>query len=89
MDFEWDESKNGSNLAKHGVSFELVHEFDWERANLRVDDRKDYGEDRFMAYGPAGDGQLYVVVFTVRGARYRIISVRHFGRKDHLFYDRS
>lgn len=87
MDFEWDETKNRTNKAKHGVGFEIVHDFDWDRAGLRIDDRMNYGEQRILAYGPIAAGGLYVVAFTPRDGKYRIISVRPFGRKDHRFYE--
>lgn len=87
MEFEWDETKYQTNLAKHRVGFELVHVFDWESAGYRVDDRRDYGELRLLAYGSASDGGRYVIAFTPRNDRYRIISVRPFGRKDHRYYD--
>ena len=87
MEFEWDEAKNESNRIKHEVDFSIVHEFDWDRSSLRQDDRRNYGEDRLIAYGPASDGQLYVIVFTPRNGRYRIITARRFGRKDHRYYE--
>ena len=87
MEFEWDEAKNASNLAKHGVDFLLMTGFDWQRASFRVDDRREYGEQRVLGYGPAGDGQLYVMAFTMRDGRCRIISARRFGRKDSQFYE--
>lgn len=86
MEFEWDDAKNESNKAKHGIDFSLIEIFEWERASLRVDDRQSYGEERLIAYGPA-DGHLYVVVFTMRAAACRIISLRRFGRKDHQYYE--
>ena len=89
MDFEWDEAKNASNRAKHGVDFALALDFAWDRASIWPDDRRDYGEDRAIAYGEAADGQLYVIVFTWRGEAIRIISVRRFGRKDHLYYGKA
>jgi uncharacterized protein len=87
MDFEWDEAKNQSNLAKHGVGFDVAYGFDWDNAGYRLDDRFDYGEQRMLAYGIGQDGESYVVAFTIRNDTYRIISVRRFGRKDHRFYD--
>jgi uncharacterized DUF497 family protein len=39
------------------------------------DQRRDYGERRFVAVGEAG-GQVVTVVCTRRGNRYRIISAR-------------
>ena len=86
MEFEWDDAKNESNRAKHGIDFSLIAAFEWERASLRVDDRQNYGEERLLAYGPAG-GQLYVVVFTMRADTFRIISLRRFGRKDQQYYE--
>ncbi len=87
MEFEWDEAKNRSNLAKHGIGFESIADFDWDRAGLRNDDRRDYGEQRILAYGPIAGRGLHVVAFTIRGGRCRVISLRPFGRKDHQYYE--
>jgi uncharacterized DUF497 family protein len=40
------------------------------------DDRKDYGELRFISAGMLGD-RLVVIAWTPRGAARRIISMRH------------
>jgi uncharacterized DUF497 family protein len=85
MEFEWDEAKYRTNLEKHRIRFELVYKLDWHRMKARVDDRFDYGEERFVGYAPAGD-DWYVVIFVIRPVAYRIISLRKFGRKDHLHY---
>lgn len=87
MDFEWDAAKSASNLIKHQVGFEVVAYFDWDHAGLRVDDRRDYGEQRVLAYGPIAGRGLHVIAFTMRDETCRIISVRPFGRKDHRYYD--
>lgn len=89
MDFEWDEAKSASNRAKHGVNFELVRSFDWLGAIIELDDRADYGEDRFLARGVTMDGQGYSIVFTFRGSVVRIISVRPFNRKEHMRYGKN
>ena len=86
MEFEWDETKNQTNKAKHGVGFELASLFLWDRAIIRADTRRDYGEPRFIARGPAADGKGYHVAFTLRGSNVRIISVRRFSTKDYLRY---
>jgi uncharacterized protein len=80
MEFDWDPAKAASNLAKHGVSFELVHELDWDSASIRVDARKAYGEVRLLALVVDGDGDHYIVVFTPRHGRHRVISARRAGR---------
>jgi uncharacterized DUF497 family protein len=87
MEFEWDETKNGINKGKHQVGFEVIVDFDWDRASLRIDDRRDYGEERNLAYGPIAVRGLHVIAFTMRGDNYRIISVRPFGRKDYRYYE--
>jgi uncharacterized DUF497 family protein len=73
--FEWDERKRSHNLQKHGVDFVLVARFEFDTAVIRADDRKDYGERRYRAFGKI-DGRLHVLVFTARGALTRVISLR-------------
>ncbi len=73
--YEWDETKRKTNLSKHGVDFAAVEFFVWEEALVIPDNRKNYGETRFLAFGPIGD-RLYCVAFSVRGENIRIISLR-------------
>lgn len=44
-------------------------------AITELDDRADYGEDRWITVGRLG-GRLVVLVWTKRGTKYRIISMR-------------
>ena len=73
--FEWDERKRRANLEKHGLDFDDVRRFEWETAVTFVDDRRDYGEARYRAYGYL-DGRVCAVAFTVRGETVRVISLR-------------
>jgi uncharacterized DUF497 family protein len=73
--YEWNEAKRQKNLAIHGVDFSAIESFVWEKAVMIPDTRKNYGETRFLAYGPIED-RLYCVAFTVRGENIRIISLR-------------
>ena len=87
MRFEWDERKDAGNLAKHGVSFaEAVAVFDGPILRSR-DDRRNYGENRFVACGSAA-GRILIVVYTVRGERIRIISARRAKRREREAYRR-
>jgi uncharacterized DUF497 family protein len=86
MDFEWDETKCRANEAKHGVSFEVAALFDWQAAVIDRDDRRDYGEERYLARGYAANGIGYSIVFTMRETTFRIISMRPFNRKEELRY---
>jgi uncharacterized DUF497 family protein len=81
MELEWDETKRRANLAKHGFDFDDLSDFDWDSAKVTVDDRIDYQEDRFVAFGPFR-GQICSVVFTRRAKRVRVISFRAANRKE-------
>ena len=71
--YEWDGAKHQSNVAKHGVDFELMNEFDWDTAVVSPDDAHE--EPRWVGQGFIGN-VLHVVVFAERGERLRIISLR-------------
>jgi uncharacterized DUF497 family protein len=73
--FVWDERKRAINLRKHSVDFALVARFEFDTAVITTDNRKDYGEVRFRAFGQI-NGRLHVLIFTARGAVTRVISLR-------------
>ena len=74
--FEWDEAKAAENYAKHGVSFELaVTVFKDPFGIERLDDRENYGEDRFILIGTT-EGAVLTVVYAEKDGRIRIISAR-------------
>ncbi len=76
QDFEWDEAKAASNLAKHGISFgTAVQLFADEGAAIIPSIRERDGEDRFKAIGRVED-RLYTVVYTERSGAKRVISAR-------------
>jgi uncharacterized DUF497 family protein len=75
-DFEWDDAKAATNFARHGVSFEAaIRVFDDVFAIEQLDDREDYGEERYNLLGMA-DGRLLFVTYTPRNGTVRIISAR-------------
>lgn len=75
--FEWDEAKRKLNLRKHGIDFVDVPAM-FERPMLvRLDDRIDYGEERWLGVGLLDKGIVAVVAFTEpKEDVVRIISVR-------------
>ncbi len=59
--FEWDDRKAAANHARHGVTFEMARDvfkdsfaIDW------LDEREDYGEDRFIVIGMVESRLLFV-----------------------------
>ena len=74
--FEENKSKAKDNYAKHGVSFELAKKvFKDPFAVEFLDDRRDYGEERFVIIGMA-EGYILYVAYTERQDAIRIISAR-------------
>ena len=81
--YEWDEAKSRSNLDKHEIDFQAIHEFDWDNAVTEPSPRNN--ELRYIAVGYIGD-RLYTVIYTERGDNKRIISLRKSSRKEMIEY---
>jgi len=87
MRFEWDETKNQTNIRKHGIGFDTAKRiFEGVVATAR-DRRRDYGEDRHVSIGRVETGVLIVVAHAERGGRIRLISARPASRKERRIYD--
>ncbi|MBE9011628.1 BrnT family toxin [Pseudanabaenaceae cyanobacterium LEGE 13415] len=76
MNFEWDDRKNETNIDKHGFDFADAHRiFDLPMV-VELDERYDYGEDRFIGTGML-DGRVVVLVYTEPDEdTIRVISLR-------------
>ena len=72
-EIEFDPKKNEINIAKHGISLERAA--DMEVLTLVGDQRFDYGEIRFRAFGYI-DGLAYCFCFTDRDGKRRVINLR-------------
>jgi len=87
MRFEWDESKNAANIAKHGINFNDVPDIFRHPMLALRDDRADYGEERWIGIGWI-KLLIGVVVYTERrGEVIRIISARKANKKEAKYYD--
>lgn len=75
IEFEWDEAKRRTNQSKHGLDFADAIEFGWAGVIARPDLRRDYGEDRVIAFAEFR-GRVHVVIYAERGSRRRLISFR-------------
>ncbi|WP_428696267.1 BrnT family toxin [Stappia sp.] len=85
MQFEWDEDKRQQILKDRGVDI-LDAALMFENAVItKIDDRQDYGEERFISLGMA-DGECYVVVHTERNGNIRLITAWKGGRNDRKEY---
>ena len=88
MELEWDETKRQDALAKRGLDFADVVEFGWREAVIIPYERRDYGEDREVAYGYL-HGRLCVLCYTKRDTRLRVISLRKANQREVDRYGRQ
>lgn len=85
MGFDWDEDKRKSNLREHGIDFVGIEQlFDGETVTI-LDDRFDYGEERFVTFGLL-EGRVVAVVHTETDELIRIISVRKATKNEESSY---
>lgn len=75
MKFDWDEAKERTNIAKHGLSFQTATLVFLDPYLLDFEDLGLYDESRWNAIGMV-DGRVLFVTYTERGDRIRIISAR-------------
>ena len=74
--FEWDNRKAAANERKHAVTFDMARDVFMDPFAIdEVDERADYGEQRFVTTGMV-EGRLLFVAYTMRSDRIRIISAR-------------
>ena len=84
MEFEWDDKKSQSNLAKHGIDFHTAKAL-WDDDN-RVEIQSPYPlESRNILIGGL-DNKLWPAIFTKRGSARRIISVRRARKREANLY---
>jgi uncharacterized protein len=62
--FSWDDDKNASNLAKHGVSFEAAKLVFDDPLHISRQDRVENGEQRWQTIGLMADCVLLLVAHT-------------------------
>lgn len=81
MSVEFDPAKNAANLAKHGISLARTGDLDFQTAFIRPDQRRDYGEPRWRAYGMIED-RMHMLAFTMRAGVLMPISLRKANAKE-------
>ena len=85
MSIEFDAAKRAATLGVRGLDMARAGEV-FAGATLTVeDDRRDYGEDRFITIGFL-DGAMVVVVWMLRDGAHRIISMRKANERERALY---
>jgi uncharacterized DUF497 family protein len=86
--FEWDEGNRDKSRLKHKVSNGECEELFFNQPLIILDDEAHSQEEkRYAAYGVTNTRRRLHIVFTVRGAKYRVISARDMHRKERQFYE--
>jgi uncharacterized DUF497 family protein len=87
MEFEWNETKSEACHAERGFDFAYaVRVFLDPDRLVEADDRFDYGEPRQRVLGRI-EGRIFVVVYTPRGKRFRVISARKANQREVRRYE--
>jgi uncharacterized DUF497 family protein len=82
IELEWDEAKRQQTLKERGLDFKLAR-YILTDPNLvsRIDDRRNYKETRYIAYGMV-QGDILCLCYTMRAKVYRVISLRYTHKKE-------
>ena len=82
MEFEWNDAKSEACFRQRGFDFGYAIRVFLDAGRMvRPDDRLDFGEPRFQVTGRI-EGRLFVVVYTPRAHRLRIISARKANQRE-------
>jgi uncharacterized DUF497 family protein len=82
---EWDEDKRRSNLDKHGLDFVRAADM-LSGVHVVIPSLYEGDEPRWLAVGVV-EARLVTLVFTLRGDRHRIISLRRARHDERRIYE--
>lgn len=88
MRISFDPAKDEWNIRVRGLSFSAAADFDFENALYAVDDRRDYGETRYVALGMLRD-RLHVLCFIETDDGIRVISFRKANAREVRRYEKT
>ena len=87
MEFEYDPEKSCKNEEKHGIDFNRSQAL-WDDSGLLTLLSRYPEEPRYLAIGRI-DGLHWTAVFTERGDRVRLISVRRSRQNERNLYEQN
>lgn len=85
---EWDATKSSQNLAKHCLDFVTAVDVFQDFYIEQLDNRKPYGEERYIVLGNL-QGREVVLIYTPRGNKKRIISLRKANAREQNIYQQE
>jgi len=89
MRFEWNPTKNRTNIRDHKIDLADVPPFFSGPMLVELDDREEYGEDRWVGIGFLRNIVIVVVFTEPRSDTIRIVSARKANRHERNRYEES
>ena len=86
MEVTFDPAKRQVTMEQRGLDFADAAQIFAGRSLTALDDRFDYGEDRYITYGYLDD-RAVILVWTPRDAGRRIISMRYANDRERAHYE--
>lgn len=87
MRFVWDDAKNKINLRKHGIDFADTPTIFDSPMLAQLDNRDDYGEERWIGIGWIRSLVCVVVYVEISDEKIRIISARKATKNEVRLYE--
>jgi uncharacterized DUF497 family protein len=84
----FDSDKRATTLERRGLDFASADRIFAGPHMTRIDDRRDYGEPRFVSIGRL-ERSVVVLVWAPRGDARRIISMRRANAREKAFFEAS
>ncbi len=88
MSVSYDSNKNKRNIEQRSLNFDQVADLDWDNAWIYQDDRNEYNEKRFIAYGML-DKRLHFICFTETKDGIRVISFQKTNSREVKRYEQE
>jgi len=88
MRYTWDKTKSERNRRDRGLPFDRAQDIDLDASLVEEDDRRDYGEPRYVVYGFIA-ARLHVMCFTPLTDGIRVISLRKANLREVRYYEQE
>lgn len=88
MKIVFDPAKSARNAAERDLPFARAVDFEFDTASIGVDERRDYGEVRYVALGFL-DRRLHVLCFCKVSGGIRVISLRRANKREIKSYEQA
>ena len=89
MKFEWNRQKNKLNVEKHGLDFADAYQVFESPMLVKLDDREDYGEERWIGIGLLETRGVVIVFTELEADTIRVISFRKATTDERKHYEQA